>query len=287
MRAAFPGLWLALAACGEPGVAPPVADAPPVEATPPVEAAPPAPPVPADPRVRVEVAEGTVIDWTSLTIEVVAEGRPQGVGIGHEVVEQQARFLAGPRFQEAIQSVAVAADLEWWMLLRDPVLGPQLTSRTDDWRVDEVNYFSSGRVGLLGRLGLVDLLRPWSLSVATVNAAPADGPPPPNGVLVDARGVPARPAFAPRLTEPGGETLWDGHLTREHALVTGPAIWVTDPAAPEVAARVGASPLVVKLVAADGAYLVVAPDRVEAVRAAAGVNGPLRAGRCVVVVDPP
>jgi hypothetical protein len=76
-------------------------------------------------------------------------------------------------------------------------------------------------------------------------------------------------------------------LTREHALSTGPAIWVLDPAAPEVEARLGPSPLVVKLAAADGAHLVVTPDRIAAVRAAAAPNGPLRSGRCVVVVDPP
>lgn len=267
-----------LGACGAP---PPVV---PPEPAPGVGEPPPAPPP--EPHLRSQVAEETVIDWTTLRIEATALARPQGVGIGHEIVEQQARFIVGPRIETAIKSVAVSAGLEWWMLQRDATLGPQLASRMDDWHVDEVNYFSSGRVGVLARLDLVDLLRPWSLSVAIPNAGPSDAPAAVAGVLIDARGFPARPAYSPNLIESGGETLWDGRLTREHALTTGPCIWVLDPAAPEVEARIGASPLVVGLVAADGAYLVVTADRVAAIRAAAAANGPLRSGRCVVVVDP-
>lgn len=272
-------LAVGLLACG----APPEAPATP---TPGAEASPTPPPAPADPRVRRLVAADTVIDWTNLTIETVAEGRPQGVGIGHEVVEQQARFLAGPRIGEAITSLQVSADLEWRHVLLDPDVGPQLASRTDDWRVDEVDYYAAGRVKMLARLSLVELLRPWSLAHAIPNPAPADGPPPVDGVIIDARGTTAKPAYAPKLLEPGGETLWDGTLTREHALVDAPAIWVTDPAAPEVTARVGAAPLVVKLQAADSSHLVVPADRRAAVEAAALPNGPLRAGRCVIVMDP-
>jgi hypothetical protein len=101
---------------------------------------------------------------------------------------------------------------------------------------------------------------------------------------VDARGIPANPAFAPQLVTRSGEVLFDGSTWASIAVETSPVVYVDDPAHP-AAARAGPSPLFLRAVGQRGCDIEVSDadlprwrDEVEGTRL-------IGEGRVVVVLD--
>ncbi|MBU2490410.1 MAG: hypothetical protein KKA60_13565 [Proteobacteria bacterium] len=74
------------------------------------------------------------------------------------------------------------------------------------------------------------------------------------GIVIDARGIPLRPAMAPRILDEEGNEVYGARVVdRWHAIQQGMCGYSKDLTAAMTNSRVGASPLVVKALAAEGA----------------------------------
>jgi len=107
--------------------------------------------------------------------------------------------------------------------------------------------------------GISDIiLPPVTVPVATSGVAPAAGAAAPTaggitGVIIDARGLKARPAMAPRILDQNGNAIYGpGTYSREYAVTNGVAGYSKSLEAAQKDSRVMGNPLVVKGVATAG-----------------------------------
>lgn len=110
-----------------------------------------------------------------------------------------------------------------------------------------------------------------------------------SGLVVDARGTGAAPAILPRVVdERGAEAYGPGFATRACAGSQGLAAAFTSPEEAAKSGRVGATPLVVKALRAQGrlrAEVVLDTASANAVRGLAGKGGPLSECRAAILYD--
>ena len=156
------------------------------------------------------------------------------------------------------------------------------------WQVVETQYYTSGKVGLIGELNLVEWLRPYSSRVAS---APPDSPSDTmksSGIVVDARHLDVQPSFAPRLLDPDGAVVYElQHLSKEEASVRMPVLWVSDPANVSVVERVGDTPaLMVAQTISDSHDLVLSSRDAARLRVLSAGTSLLQRAPVVVVVKP-
>lgn len=241
-----------------------------------------APDEPAD--LREELDEGVFVNWTSMQLEVVSAGEGRGVGATRKAVEALARTGLGERVHLAANGVRVGPELTVEQVLLDPEIGATVEARIDRWAVGEARYFASGRIEIVAELPLLDLLKPVSLRSA-VTRPESLRQPEVTGVLIDARGSGASPSWAPAIIGRGDEVLWDGTLWADVAIHSSPLIWLSDPAHMAVA-RVGDSPLLVRVDRADGARLFLEADDAVRFRTALYGSDVLRSGQIAILVDP-
>lgn len=239
---------------------------------------------PAMPEDFREAVAGGQINWTTLRVETTRSWTGSGVDNSRRTVEHQAYLTLGDGVANALSAMQVSAPARFPELYEDVGLGDALQSRSSRWYVLEAHYFTSNRVELIGALDLPELLRPWTLKRAV------DAPNVPletkySGVLIDARGLGARAAFAPRLVDEAGAILWDGQLWADVATRTTPALFVSTPAHP-ASLRAGEAPLPIIASAAEGASLTLnAQEAARLAEASAGTRL-LGDGRVVIVLDP-
>jgi len=107
--------------------------------------------------------------------------------------------------------------------------------------------------------GISDIiLPPVTVPVATSGVAPAGGAAAPTaggitGIIIDARGLKARPAMAPRILDQNGNAIYGpGTYSREYAVTNGVAGYSKSLEAAQKDPRVMGNPLVVKGVATAG-----------------------------------
>jgi hypothetical protein len=238
----------------------------------------------ADPAPVVRpVASGVVVNWTSLALEAEASARGHGTE-DTEAIEQLARREVDLAMRQGADRVQLAEGVSFADLSDDPALGDALASRLPRWEVAESRYYTSGRVELLARLSLQELLKPYTLAQARP-AIPDDGARAgPTGLLIDARGTEVTPSWSPRVITPEGAEILVVRMWDDDAVNAAPLVWVTDPA-DGAAARAGASPLIVRAAGAQDTALVVSGEDATALRGFAAAR-PLGQGRVVVVVDP-
>jgi hypothetical protein len=238
---------------------------------------------PARDDVREPLAQGVHIDWTTLSLEVWTDtlGRPTQ---SLEAVEQLGRREVDVAVQQSYGGVRVTSTALLRDLVSDERLGAAVATRLPRWTVDEVVYGTSGRVRLTASLSLQDLLQPWSTQIARAGSPPPN-PEGPTGLLVDARGTGARPAFCPRLLDELGRPLYSGELYEEQAVSVAPYLFVPDPAHPATAV-LGPAPVLVRATRREGESDLVL-DHEGAQRVAELTETLLGRGKVVVVVDPP
>jgi hypothetical protein len=234
--------------------------------------------------VREVLGHGVHIDWTTLTLDVWTDtvGRPTQT---IQAVEQLGRRSVDVAYQQNVGFVRVTSVALLAQLVTDAQLGAAVQTRLPRWTVTEANYGTSGRLTLSATLSLQDLLQPWSMQIAKAGSAPPADPGGPTGLLVEARGTAARPAFCPRLLDESGRLLYGGELYEEQAVTYAPYVFVPDPAHP-AAALAGSAPVWVKATRREGESDLVL-DAEGAARVAELAESLLGRGPVVVVVDPP
>ncbi len=254
-----------------------------------VAAAPAQDPAVAFPSVVTRVGDAEV-DWTHMVLVLSEAAQPlPGARSQLEVVEQQARAALGPRMLVAAGRVRIDAESSVLDIIESETrLGKHLDRQSSSWHVTETRYFSTGRVEIDAELDLASWLAP--VLYARASREPSEPSPRSRftGVLVDARGLDAQAALAPRLLSPAGEELYAASRVHEAvARESTPVVYVTDPADPRAVERCGASPLLLRAGSvSERVDLVLTPD--DAIRFTATASDALlmEQARVVLVLDP-
>lgn len=236
---------------------------------------------PAD--VRQPLAAGAVINWTTLVLEVEATGRG-GATESNRAVEELARRDADAGVRQGVPRIQVSFDRTVGDLQRVPEFSGALKARSARWWAAETRYHTSGRVEVDARLSLHELLKPYTLATAKPYEAGDEPQPRFTGVVVDARGTQAEPAWSPGILSATGEVLYEGVVWEEVAVEVAPVIYVSDPAHP-AAARAGDDPIFLRADGAEGARVVLTPEDSQRFRTTLGHARLLGEGKLVIVVD--
>lgn len=262
-------------------------------------------------------------DWTSVVENIGMKGKVnwtaeyvEATGIG----APPERFYGKP---QARPMALRAAQLDAYRNLLEVVNGVRVTASTTvrDYATesDEINtqvegmvrgaqpvkrdYLSDGtvevtlRVPLTGSFTQVLLPRevkqypeePLSPAAPAPGTAAPQGPEVFTGLVVDARGLSARPAMAPRiLDESGNEVYGSAFVSREFAVQQGMAGYSKDITAAQTNARVTNSPVTVKGVRTEGSGrcdVVVSNADAAKLRAASDNLSFLKKCRVMIVLD--
>jgi hypothetical protein len=228
--------------------------------------------------VRRPLEDGAWVNWTRLEVEVEASAFDPLLKVDSKPLEQAAITEVDGR----IGSVCALVPLAPGVRLGD-VRDRIIQEARGAWRLDEGRYYASGRVEVRGVVDLQPMAAPWMASrAANAPEVPVKGP---TGVVVDLRGIPVTPTYAPEIVDPNGEIVYGGTVWRDAAFLRAPVVWVSDPAHPQ-AQRAGAEPAFFIAAGALGAKVVL--SAADAARFRAEVS-PTRAsgeGAVVLVVDP-
>jgi len=234
--------------------------------------------------VRIGLSSGASVNWTRGVVTAKHAHRGGGVAGRQQAVEQLARNQLGPFIQDGLPEIRATSETTIGDLLGDPDLGGVLSKRVKHWSVSTTTYYSSGKLEIEGQLDLCYFLGPWIM--AEERPTPLDPPDSEwTGLVVDARGTGANPAFSAKILSDDGRELWDGRLWMGAAVQRSPVVWVNDAAHPAVH-RAGSHPLLARAASAKGADLVL--DATSAAEVSANLLGTraLGQGHVVVLIDP-
>jgi len=124
---------------------------------------------------------------------------------------------------------------------------------------------------------------------ATTPAPPTAAPVVYTGLVVDARGIGARPAMSPRIfDEEGKEIYGSGNVEREYAVSQGMSGYARDLTAAQSNQRVTANPITVKAIRSSGsgkADLVISNADAKAIFASAENEAFMKKCRVMIVLD--
>ncbi len=224
------------------------------------------------------------VDWVAGVIEAEARARSEG-GVALGVVEELARRALETQLRDASPALRVDCGLTLAGVLGNAEVGDAVRDRLRRWDIAEARYNMGGDVALVGRLSLLELLKPYALSRALPATVTKDSAF--TGVVVDARGIGAAPQWMPRLLAPDGAVLHDGTLFDSVALAVAPAMWTYDVVDERVAAWVGDAPLAIRATVSTGCALQLDAEGAAKLRDEVLGTDILRRGRLVIAVDPP
>jgi hypothetical protein len=155
-----------------------------------------------------------------------------------------------------------------------------------EYKIVSKRYFSDSgvEVEIEIRLALLtDILDP---DAAVVPASTVASPPSPTstGVVIDARGLKARPALMPRLLDEAGKPLYSiDSLSADARKITGVVSYVLSLADARKSSKAGENPLFLKASKADGADVLLPAN--DAKKLAAIDASILASGRVVIVLN--
>jgi hypothetical protein len=239
--------------------------------------------------VTTRVGDAT-IDWTDMRLTLEEQSQPApGSHAELQVIEQQARGRLGPRVLEAAGQVRLDAETTARDLIdAHTAMGDYLGQESSSWHVSEARYHSSGKVEIVAELDLTDWLRPVAYAGATSEQPPEETRSRFTGVVVDARGLGAEGALAPRLLSAQGTQLYSIErvlepVAREHT----PVQYVSDPADPRAYLRAGDNPLLLRATEVSGRVDLVLNSE-DSIRLQTVSRDPylLPRARVVIVLDP-
>ena len=246
----------------------------------------------ADPVVS-EFSSGQV-DWSNGVLRVEVS-MIQNTAFWRDIraTEKDARRKLQGRIQDQALSLSLTSDMTasdavsaWVDVGEALMLG--LADGMGHWSVVETHYYTSGKVGLVGELDLVEWLRPYSSKLAS---GPPDAPNETmksSGIVVDARHLDLDPSFAPQLMDATGKVVYSlSNLSKENASIRMPVLWVSDPTDIDVVERVGETPaLMVAESVSDDNDLVLTSRDAARLRVLSAGTSMLQGAPVVIVVDP-
>ncbi|NOK16792.1 LPP20 family lipoprotein [Corallococcus carmarthensis] len=227
------------------------------------------------------------INWEGQVLRATGAGAPDlkaaNPGQARLGAERAAKLDAFRNLLEQAKGIQVSAGRTVGdELARDEVKG-RVEGAIRGYKILATRYFSDSGVEMDVEVPLAALtaaLTPAQDPAIVLN----DGAAKYTGLVVDARGLGAKPVLAPRLVDTTGKALYGAAvLTAEARGTTGVAAWFDSLDAARKASRVGDKPLVVKAAQLQGSDLVL---NAEGIRALTEANTRFLAeGRVVIVTQ--
>ncbi len=156
------------------------------------------------------------------------------------------------------------------------------TIEKDDGSVEVV-------VGVSLRGGIGAIMMPRTMPVRRAASAPAPAEGAPTGLLVDAKGLGARPAMTPRLVDENGREIYGVSVVdRQFAVEKGMAGYAKDRAQALQNPRIKGRPYTIKALRADGPNhtdLVVSAEDAEELRKLAASGDFLEQCKVMILLD--
>jgi len=248
-----------------------------------------------------------VVNWTDGYVEAVGIGAPPQRYIGTPQARPNAlragQIDAYRNLLEVINGVRVNSTTT----IRDftvesDIINTQVQGVVKGAKTMKQEYLSDGTVEVTVRMPLsgnfASVIIPRILEKRQTMPAPQLTPQPPapatasevfTGLVVDARGIQARPAMSPRIIDEKGQEVYGSmNVDREYAVQQGMSGYARDLTAAQSNPRVTNNPVSVKGLRTEGAGrsdIVIANAEAERIRAAGDQEGFLKKCRVMIVLD--
>jgi hypothetical protein len=248
------------------------------------------------------------VNWTGGYIEAVGIGAPPQRNIGtpqaRPMALRAAQIDAYRNMLEVVNGVRVDSSTT----IRDftvesDIINTQVQGLVKGAKTMKQEYLSDGtvevtvRMPLSGNFASVIVPRilqrrqaaPMPATPQAPAASPASGGEVFTGLVVDARGIQARPAMSPRIIDEKGQEVYGSmNVDREYAVQQGMSGYARDLTAAQSNARVTNSPVSVKGLKTEGAGrsdIVIANADAEKIRASGDNQSFLKKCRVMIVLD--
>jgi len=251
------------------------------------------------------------VNWTDGYIEAVGIGAPPQRNIGTPQARPMALRAAQVDAYRNLLEVVNGVRVDSTTTIRDftvesDIINTQVQGMVKGARTMKQEYLSDGtvevtvRMPLSGNFASVIVPRimerrqaapqaPAPAAPQAPAASPASGGEVFTGLVVDARGIQARPAMSPRIIDEKGQEVYGSmNVEREYAVQQGMSGYARDLTAAQSNARVTNSPISVKGLKTEGAGrsdIVIANADAERIRASGDNQSFLKKCRVMIVLD--
>jgi hypothetical protein len=256
-----------------------------------------------------KVGQGSV-NWSAGYIEAVGIGAPADKSIGKANARLMALRAAKVDALRNLLEITKGVQVDSATSVKDftvesDVINTQVSGLVKGAVVVDQQYLSDGTVEVRLRMplygNLAQIIMP--LAIAKPPAAPAPSEPVApapavtasaapiayTGMVVDARGIQARPAMSPRVfDEDGKEVYGSSNVDREYAVQQGMSGYARDLTAAQSNQRVTANPVTVKALRTNGpgkSDLIISNADAQQIRASAENMTFMKKCRVMVVLD--
>ncbi len=251
------------------------------------------------------------VNWTDGYIEAVGIGAPPQRNIGTPQARPMALRAAQVDAYRNLLEVVNGVRVDSTTTIRDftvesDIINTQVQGMVKGAKTMKQEYLSDGTVEVTVRMPMAGnftavivpriLEKRQAAPQAPVPAAPqapaaspASGGEVFTGLVVDARGIQARPAMSPRIIDEKGQEVYGSmNVEREYAVQQGMSGYARDLTAAQSNARVTNSPVSVKGLKTEGAGrsdIVIANADAERIRASGDNQSFLKKCRVMIVLD--
>jgi hypothetical protein len=248
------------------------------------------------------------VNWTDGYIEAVGIGAPPQRNIGTPQARPMALRAAQVDAYRNMLEVVNGVRVDSTTTIRDftvesDIINTQVQGLVKGAKTMKQEYLSDGTVEVTVRMPLSGnfasvivpriLERKQAAPMLAAPQAPAASPVSAGevftGLVVDARGIQARPAMSPRIIDEKGQEVYGSmNVDREYAVQQGMSGYARDLTAAQSNARVTNSPVSVKGLKTEGAGrsdIVIANADAEKIRASGDNQGFLKKCRVMIVLD--
>ena len=255
-----------------------------------------------------KVGQGSV-NWSAGYIEAVGIGAPSDRSVGKINARPMALRAAKVDAYRNLLEITKGVQVDARTTIKDftvesDVVNTQVEGLIKGAQVVHQQYMSDGTVEVRLRMPLYGNLSQIMVPLAiekrksapqpapTTPTPPAPAPPVPvtyTGLVVDARGIGARPAMSPRIyDEDGKEVYGSANVDREYAIQQGMSGYARDLTAAQSNQRVTANPVTVKAMNTGGpgkSDLIISNADAGQIRASAENASFMKKCRVMIVLD--
>jgi hypothetical protein len=211
---------------------------------------------------------GPGVDWEAQVLRATGAGAPDLKASNPAQARLGAERSAKQDAQRKLLEQAKAIPLRADRTVADELARPEVRGRVEEalrgFKVVGQRLYSDSGVELdveVPLTALASVLLPAAEKPLALNP---EGAKKYTGLVVDARGLGAKPVLAPRLLDSAGKPLYGSEaLGAEARVSTGVAAWFTDFEVAKKSPRVGAQPLVLKVAKLEGSDLVLSDEAVK------------------------
>jgi hypothetical protein len=244
------------------------------------------------------------INWSEGYIEALGIGAPPERYIGKPQARPMALRAARVDAYRNLLEVTKGVRVDSTTVVKDftvqsDVINAQVEGLVKGAKVVNQEYMSDGTVEVTVRMplagGFSQVIVPRALDKKPEVAPPAPPAPPAaagvvyTGMVIDARGIQARPAMSPRILDENGKEVYGSmNVDREYAVQQGMSGYARDLTAAQSNPRVTNNPVSIKGVKTEGpgrSDIVISTADAEKIRSAADNLSFLKKCRVMIVLD--